>query len=233
MMLEIFPMSLKKYDAQFILPTGDSVYKRGVIFAVTIAIWWLSEHFLRPYCGDAIQGLRDRFGNGPLVQNLISQSLPVDLTCLVLFVVFFRAKIIPMPKIVGNLGVIFREGLFWGLLIRVPTIILALNMGFHLGFVPNWQSILGNIISNSYEEFTYRIFLFSIAAYTFRRVWIGILISALLFASIHTQYPLAMQIIVALAAIFFSLAYVRTNSILAALLAHELSDAILDTILLR
>lgn len=138
-----------------------------------------------------------------------------------------------MPRIVGKLRLIFREGIFWGLLICVPTIALALNMDFHLGFAPNWQSILGNIISNSYEEFTYRIFLFSVAAYTFRRVWIGVLTSALLFASIHTQYPLSMQTIVALAAIFFSLAYVRSNSILSALLAHELSDTILDTILLR
>lgn len=233
MMLEIITMNLKKYDIQFILPTNDSVYKRGGIFTLTIAIWWLSEHFLRPLCGGIIQDLRDSFGNGPFVQNVISQSLPVDIMCLILFIVFFRAKIIPLPRIIEKLGVIFREGVFWGLLICVPTIVLALNMGFHLGFAPNWQSILGNIISNSYEEFTYRVFLFSIAAYTFRRVWIGILISALLFASIHTQYPLSMQIIVALAAIFFSLAYIRSNSILSALLAHELSDAILDTILLR
>lgn len=219
--------------ATFILPTNDRPLKRMAVFSLTIAIWWASEQFLRPFCGNSIQELKNFFGNGPFVQNVLSQSLPVDLTCLILFFIFYKIKIVPAPQLNSKAKLIFREGFLWGLLICIPTVPLALNLGYHIGFAPNWQSILGNIISNSYEEFTYRVFLFSVAAYAFRHIWIGVLISSFLFAVIHSQYPTSMQIIVGLASVFFSLAYIRSNSLWSAILAHELSDAILDSILIR
>lgn len=195
-------------------------------------MWWLSEHFLRPFCGDTIQHARDYFGNGLFIENVFSQSLPTDILCFLMLIVFCKAKIIPWPKLRAPFSKVAKEGALWGLLICIPTIPLGLYLGFKLGFAPNWQSILGNIISNSYEELTYRVFLFSVAAYTFRNIGAGVVISAVLFASIHTQYPISMQIIVGLAAIFFSVAYIRSSSILSALCAHQLSDMILDSILL-
>ena len=102
-----------------------------------------------------------------------------------------------------------------------------------IGFNFNLQSILGNIVSNSYEEFTFRVFLLSISAYAFRNVWSGIFITSILFALMHAQYPLPMQILVGMVSLFFTLAYVRSKSFFAALLAHQLADMILDTILVR
>lgn len=202
------------------------------IFFFVVATWWLSEHHLRPICGNAIQNIRNYFGNGAFVQNVFSQSLPVDFMCLIMLIFFYRKRIIPLPGIRGSFSVIAREGSIWGLLICAPTIPLALYLGFHLGFAPNWENIIGNIVSNSYEELTYRVFLFSITAYSFKNIWIAIVITALLFASIHTQYPLSMQVIVGLASIFFSLAYLKSATILSSLWAHQLSDMILDSILL-
>lgn len=220
-------------DQGFILENKDSLQKRMSIFIVTVAIWWLSDHYLRPLLGSSIQSLRDVFGNGSFVQNVFSQSLPVDIVCLVLFIIFRRANLIPRPQLSGKFNIVLREGLVWGILICIPTIPLALHLGYKLGFNPNWQSILGNIISNSYEEFTYRVVLLSISAYAFRSIWLGIIITAILFAVIHTQYPISLQIVVGLAAIFFSLAYVRSKSIFAALFAHQVSDMILDSILVE
>lgn len=226
-------MIFRAINHRYISENSDKLPKRMTIFFFTVIIWWLSNRYLRPLLGANIQNIRNVFGNGPFVQNVFSQSLPVDLVCLTLFAIFWKAKIIPAPQINVKLIRISKEGTIWGLLICVPTIPLALHLGYHLGFKPNWQSILGNIISNSYEEFTYRVFLFSIAAYAFRNIWLGIFISAILFAAVHTQYPISMQIIVGLAGFCFSLAYVRTGTILSGLFAHQLSDMILDSILVQ
>jgi membrane protease YdiL (CAAX protease family) len=226
-------MFFRVADQDFIMKNSDSFLKRAVVFIFTIAVWWLTESRIRPLLGRSIQDLRNIFGNGSFVQNVLSQSLPVVIVCLLLFVLFHRAKIIPMPKFNAKILVIAREGFLWGLVICIPTVALALQMGYHIGFAPNWQGILGNIISNSYEEFVYRVFLLSVAAYAFKNLWAGVLVSAILFGIVHSQYPLSMQIIVVLAAVFFSMAYLRSKSIWSALLAHQISDMILDTILVQ
>lgn len=212
---------------------ADPLTKRVLVFSLSIATWWLTEKFLRPLSGDFIQSLRSLFGNSAFIGHLFSQSLPVDIVCFFLLCLFCYLKILPPPQFKLNLNRIFKEGSFWALVISAITIPLALYLGFHLGFSPNWQSILGNIISNTYEEITYRVFLFSVSAYVFKNTWAGIITSATLFAVIHTQYPLLLQVDVGLAAIFFSLAYLRTNSLFTALWAHQLSDMILDSILLH
>lgn len=224
-------MIFKSLDQNFILKNEDGLFKRMALFTFALAAWWLSEHHLRPLCGGTIQQIRNYFGNSVFIQNVFSQSLPVDLVCFLMLLGFYKAGILPLPTVRGRISKIAKAGTFWGLLICLPTIPLALYLGFKLGFAPNWQSILGNVISNSYEELTYRVFLFSIAAYAFKNISAGVLISAVLFASIHTQYPVSMQFIVGLAAIFFSMAYIRSGTILSALWAHELSDMILDSIL--
>jgi membrane protease YdiL (CAAX protease family) len=225
-------MFLRPAKSTFILENEDSFLKRIALLSFSIAIWWGSEHYLRPLCGSAIQGLRNVFGNGPFIQNVFSQSLPVDIVCFLMLLGFCALKILPWPQVRGSISKVAKEGTLWGLLICIPTIPLALYLGFKLGFAPNWQNILGNVISNTYEELTYRVFLFSIAAYAFRSVWVGIFIASILFASIHNQYPFSMQLIVALASVFFSGAYLRSRSVLGALWAHELSDMILDSVLL-
>lgn len=199
--------------------------------ALAVLAWWLSEHSLRPLCGDMIQQARNHLGDGAFVQNVLSQSLPVDLVCFFMLIGFYRAGVLPLPGLQGRISMIAKEGTIWGLLICGATIPLALSLGFKLGFAPNWQGMLGNLVSNSYEEMTYRVFIFSIAAYAFKNVWVGVFISAVLFALIHNQYPASLQFIVGLAGVFFSIAYIRSGSILAALWAHQLSDMILDSLL--
>jgi membrane protease YdiL (CAAX protease family) len=219
------------YDQKPFLQNRDSFIKRITLFSLAIGTWWSSEHYLRPLCGGPIQQARNYFGNGPFIQNIFSQSLPTDIVCFAMLTGLCVANVLPAPKIRATFSTTAREGSFWGLLICIPTIFLAVHLGFHVGFEPNWQNILGNVISNSYEELTYRVFLFSIAAYTFKNIWIGVLIAAILFASIHTQYPISMQVIVGLASVFFSLAYIRSKTVFATLWAHQLSDMILDSIL--
>tara|TARA_Y100001958_G_C21246837_1_gene577625 strand:- start:6005 stop:6667 length:663 start_codon:yes stop_codon:yes gene_type:complete len=211
----------------------DPLAKRVLVFSLSLATWWLTEKFVRPSSGAFIQSLRSIFGGSAFIGHLFSQSLPVDLVCFFLLCLLCYLKILPPPQFNLNLNKIFKEGSLWALGISAITIPLALYLGFHLGFSINWQSILGNIISNTYEEMTYRVFLFSVSAYVFKNTGAGIIMSAILFAAVHTQYPLLLQIDVGLAAIFFSLAYLRTNSLFTALWAHQLSDMILDSILLH
>lgn len=216
-----------------LIKSQDSLLKRIILLIVAVSSWWAAEKYLRPLLGPVIQSLRSDFGNATFHQHLLSQSLPVDVTCLVLLILFIRLRIFPSPGFKAPLSLILKEGLFWGTAICIPTILLALNLGFKIGFDLDIQNILGNFISNTYEEFTYRVFLFSVAAYAFRSLWMGILVTALLFAIIHTQYPASLQIVVGLASISFSVAYLRSGSILAAILAHQFSDMILDTFLTK
>ncbi|MDP7322235.1 MAG: CPBP family intramembrane metalloprotease [Bacteriovoracaceae bacterium] len=217
----------------FIINKKESLSKRVALFLLIVGVWLLSEYFLRPFLGSIIQEIRNFFGGGTFVQHIFSKSLPVDLICLVMLIGLYKLYIIPRPTLYNNLVKSLKEGLIWGLLICVPTIPLALSLDFKLDFDINWPSILGNVISNSYEEITYRVFLFSIAAYTFRNIWISVLFVALLFALGHTQYPISMQIIVGIASVCFSMAYIRANSVFAAILAHQVSDMILDSILFK
>lgn len=203
------------------------------ILSLTIAAWWLGNQYLRPWLNGPLRQARESLGDGPFLRHLFSASLPVDLLCFALFLLFYRAKLIPAPQFRANARVIFKEGSVWGLLICLPAVPLAIQLGYRLGFHPDWQSMAGNVLSNTYEEFTYRFFLFSVAAYAFRNAWAGMLISSFLFAVVHGQYPLSMLLVVGLAGIFFSLAYLRSGSILAAIWAHQVSDMILDSILFR
>lgn len=211
---------------------NDGLFKRTGLLSLVILVWWLSEVHLRPLSGGVIQQVREYFGENEFIRHLFSQSLPVDVVCFVMLVVFCSAGIIPKPNFQGSISKVFKEGTLWGLLICVPVIPLALHLGFELGFTFSWQKMLGNVISNSYEELTYRVFLFSVAAYALKSIPAGALVSAVLFALIHNQYPVSMQIAVGLAALFFSAAYIRSGTIFAALWAHQLSDMILDSILI-
>ena len=107
-------------------------------------------------------------------------------------------------------------------------------MGYKWGFNFQPQKILGNIVSNSYEEFVYRFFFFWISCYLFKnKKWIPIILVNIAFGLVHDQYPIIIQATVAIAGVCFSLAYLRAKSLLAAILAHQIADMILDTILIQ
>ena len=228
-------MMIKKTnsDQDLLLNNNDSLIKRLTLFSFVILVCWASGEYLMPLFMDKTQGLKSLIGNGPIIQNVLAQILPLTIVCSALYFLFRKANIIPKALFKGNFNTILKEGVLWAFITCVVTIALALQVGYKIGFNFNLQSILGNIVSNSYEEFTFRVFLLSISAYAFRNVWSGIFITSILFALMHAQYPLPMQILVGMVSLFFTLAYVRSKSFFAALLAHQLADMILDTILVR
>ena len=226
---------LKTHNNEFILENDDTFLKRSTILAFSILCWWASEYLLRPMLGSFILNAQSIWGKdySMLGSHIFSQGLSVLAVSLILLVFFIKIKKIPRPQFYMDLKLITKEGFLWGVISCLPVIPLALGMGFRIGFLLDSQKIIGNIFSNSYEEIIYRAFLFLIVTYTFKRVSIGILFSAILFGIVHNQYPISLQITVGFAGICFSLAYIRSNSILAALLAHQLADMILDSILIQ
>jgi membrane protease YdiL (CAAX protease family) len=95
----------------------------------------------------------------------------------------------------------------------------------------NFWKMGGNVFSNFYEEFCYRVLLFGAGLYCFRSFWPAALISGLAFGLTHTQYPFVFRLFTAGVGYVAALAYFKSRSVLAPWLAHQLSDMLLDTFL--
>jgi membrane protease YdiL (CAAX protease family) len=101
--------------------------------------------------------------------------------------------------------------------------------GFSLEYVPpNGWDIGGNVISNFYEELVARGFLVVTMRMVFRNAPIAVAISSLFFGFGHTQYPMFERCFIAVAGAMQCIAYLRTKSLWAPYISHEVYDLILD-----
>jgi membrane protease YdiL (CAAX protease family) len=115
----------------------------------------------------------------------------------VLWIALASAGWLPRPPL-GNLRQSVMPGVVGGLLALICAVLTALAF-FPLGTVrwidPNPWKIAGNIFSNFYEEFIWRGFLL----FGLRELvgfWPAAVISSASWAVLHTQYPLAGQVLV-------------------------------------
>ncbi len=133
-----------------------------------------------------------------------------------------------------------RDIVLWG--VGVGLAVAALNVaifavlawrglleGFALQYVPpdGW-SLLGNVVSNFYEELIARGFLVVALRMAFRSTPLAVAISSLCFGFGHTQYPVFERCFIAVAGAMQCVAYLRTRSLWAPYVAHEVYDVLLD-----
>jgi membrane protease YdiL (CAAX protease family) len=101
--------------------------------------------------------------------------------------------------------------------------------GFSIECVPpNGWDIGGNVVSNFYEELIARGFLVVTMRRVCRNTPIAVAISSVTFGLGHTQFPTFERCFIAVAGAMQCIAYLRTRSLWAPYIAHEVYDLILD-----
>ncbi|MEZ5995913.1 MAG: type II CAAX endopeptidase family protein [Hyphomonadaceae bacterium] len=100
---------------------------------------------------------------------------------------------------------------------------------FHEPRINPW--IMGaNLFSNFFEELIFRGFILAALAAAFG-FWPAALLSSIAFASVHSQFPLELQAVVALAGFFMALSLRWAHSLMAPYLAHMTLDWLADPLL--
>lgn len=91
-----------------------------------------------------------------------------------------------------------------------------------------WK-IAGNVFSNFYEEFIFRGFLLA-ALTALLGFWPAAVVSSLVFAFTHGQYPLSLQLFIAATSVFWCWLVRHTRSLWSAYGAHMIVDVVIDAI---
>jgi membrane protease YdiL (CAAX protease family) len=92
-------------------------------------------------------------------------------------------------------------------------------------------SIAGNLFSNFYEEFIFRGFLLQVALSACGRKDVAVAVTSVAFALSHSQYPWALQALVAGTGVALALLVLRTRSVWTAWIAHDVVDLVVDPLL--
>ncbi len=206
---------------------------RAFVLVVSLAGAYAALYWLQPVVVHHVRPLlkTDHKGLSLLLNHVFFYSLPFGLVCFLLRQLLVEMDILTPLRLKANFVKSLNEGVAGGLMVIGLFVLLwvAMGKGFKLHMDP--YSAAGNMFSNFYEELAYRGLVFSGLLFSLRWRWLAVVLSGLVFACTHSSYPLFLQAGVGVAGVVFSLVYLRTGSILAPWIAHELSDVILDSIL--
>jgi membrane protease YdiL (CAAX protease family) len=166
-----------------------------------------------------------------LVPHALLYSTLGALVCLALWIAFVRAKwLAPMPLALS------RAVVAWGVAAALVT--AAGTFGFLAATQPGalhaprfdaWLAA-ANLFSNLYEELIFRGFVLAALTAVFG-FWPAALLSSLAFAVTHSQYPLALQALIATCGLFWCWIVRRTRSLWSSWIAHVGLDWMVDPFL--
>lgn len=169
---------------------------------------------------------------GVFLPHLLLYSTVMAVVSALLWRAFVRWRLLPPPQLV-NLGQSTILGLLGGFAALVLTLMIVW-IGFPPGTVhwiaPAPWKIAGNIFSNFFEEFVFRGFLL-VALRRLVGFWPAALVSSALWAILHTQYPMILQISILATGVGFCWLARRTNSLWAPYIAHEVLDLLGDSLI--
>jgi membrane protease YdiL (CAAX protease family) len=211
-----------------------NMMQRGTLIAVAATAyligfwptWWLRDLVLRAFDNPGYEGL------WILIPHVFLYSTLPALFCLAAWSVLARLRWMPALRLSPRLST-FGWGLGAGLLsiaILVAFFIATGQAGaFHPPRIDPWIAT-ANIFSNFYEEYVFRGFILAAlgAALGF---WPAAILSSLAFGATHTQYPLALQALIAALALLWALAGKRGGGLLAPYTAHMTLDWLIDPVL--
>lgn len=108
--------------------------------------------------------------------------------------------------------------------------IVAMGQASAIHYIPpDYWSIGGNLFSNFYEEFIFRGFVLAALTAVFG-FWPAAIISSAMWAAMHAQYPLPLQVAIFGAGVVFAWIKRTTKSLWAPWVAHMLLDIIGDSL---
>ncbi len=222
---------------------------RLALLAVSLAAWWVGYRVVVPAVTRAVgfERITDR-----AVQNVVGHwlvwQLPGVLLCLAVWVLGQRLGLLPSLRRSLGLGRSGRRVLRSGLLATAVLLLISVVVGKAAGGTFGWHpyvpKMVGDLVSNLYEELVFRGLIFSAfygvaAGATFaldgaldrRGVALGTVGSCVVFAAGHTQYPVSLRVVLGVIAVVFVWPWVRARSLWASWIPHTLGDVILDSVL--
>jgi hypothetical protein len=221
---------------------------RLVLVAAALLAWWIGFYRFTPWvqrvAGFARVTDKD---TQTVLGHWIFWQLPGVVLCVGVWLV--AAGLGLMPSFVGALRVrslrrVLGAGLVASALLLLLTVVLGAALGGKFGCHPYVPKMLGDLVSNMYEEIVHRGLVFGAfyglgAGATFplegtldrKGLVLGTIGSCTIFAAGHTQYPVALRMVLGTIAIVFVWPWVRARSLWASWIPHTLGDVIGDTIL--
>lgn len=221
---------------------------RGVLLIAALCAWWVGSRVVSP----AVQGaVRFDQVDGPaqtLLGHWVMWQLPAVVLCVAVWIAGQRAGL--LPSLIGALGSggswarVLRVGGVASLVMSVLTLLLGVAVGARFGFHPPYVKMLGDLVSNLYEEIVNRGLFFSAfygvaAGATFplagpadrRAVAFATVGSCFVFAASHTQYPIPLRVLLGTLSVVFVWPWVQSRSLWAAWMVHMAGDIVGDSIL--
>lgn len=219
----------------------------GVLAAALLA-WWVSDHWIVPWVQKVAgyERIHDR-DLSVILGHWVFGQLPRVLVCAGVWVAASRLGL--MPSLRQSLGSgaswtrVVTTGLIATAILLAMTFAVGAAAGGTFGFHPYVPKMVGDLVSNLYEEIVYRGLMFcafygvAVAA-SFPLIGrpdragliVGTIGSCLVFALSHEQYSVALRVVIGVAASVFAYAWVRARSLWAAWIPHTLVDVIGDSI---
>jgi len=213
--------------------------QRVLVLSVTAAVVCLNW-FPSPQLKSAarhLAGAPERIGPWLLVEHFFLYTTLTALAALLAWWWLARRGLLPPPRASLSLGDRRRTivaGLVVGLVVSAVVLSLAGASGqarFHSPEVDAWSG-LGNAVSNLCEEIVFSgLVLLALVAVTGRRA-VAVVLASLLVAAVHTQYPLELRALVAVNGALMASVRLWTGSLWTSWIAHQLSDLVIDAVLL-
>ncbi|MBY0383941.1 CPBP family intramembrane metalloprotease [bacterium] len=220
---------MRQSEVKDFVSTDSSISTRIFVFFLTNIVWFCGFYYLNPL-------LQNFFSTGQslslFLKHLLYFSLSTTLMCVACYSYFLSKGSFKKIQIFLNKR-IMAEAFIVALFCCLITIPFAYKYGYHLGFNFDLEKAIGNIFSNTYEEFQYRVLIFFGALYLFQRLIPAALLSGLVFALSHSNYPIEIQATIMITGTLTAVSYFRTKSFVTAILIHQIIDLILDTILIN
>ncbi len=213
--------------------------QRALLVAVSAAVTGLNWFPNRAWR----EAVRDLAGHpayrGPwmVAEHALLYSTIPALAALVAWWWLARRQLMPPPRESFSLGAHPRRTVLAGLAGGLAVSALVLGVAALSGAAPlhapdfdGW-SALANTISNLWEDIWFSgLILLALIAATGRR-WAGVIATSLVFAAIHTQYPLEFKVLIAVNASLMGAVRLWTGSLWTAWIIHQMSDMIIDSFL--
>lgn len=209
--------------------SSDSIFDRVSVFTFSILTWYFGFKFVNPWYQNL---LNETFRlNSLFLKHLVYFSLATTIVCLLFYGFAVKAsRFKPLNFRLDSKSIGF--GVIAGTVISAVILPWAMWKGWSIGFNFDIYKIAGNLFSNTYEEFQYRVVILFGALYAFRNPIPALFLSGLIFAWTHANYPLDMQVAVGFSGIVMGYFYMKTGSFSTAIVGHQVADMILDTLLL-
>jgi hypothetical protein len=231
------------------IDTGQRHSLHVALLVAALAGWWVSDHAITPWI-QRVAGY-DRIHNrdlSVLLGHWVFGQLPRVFVCVAVWLAGTRLGLMPSLRQSltsgGSWRRVVRTGLVATGVLLVLTVGIGAAAGGRFGFHPYFTKMLGDLVSNMYEEIVYRGLMFCafygvVAAASFPLVGkpslaglvAGTLGSSIVFAVGHEQYAVGLRVVIGVFATVFAYPWVAARSLWAPWIAHTLVDVIGDSVL--